>query len=98
MISLTAMPCERAKPSAALVGLPFASNAAFTDGPIASSSESACRSATFDAATTSRRGVPAVRITPWLSRAASSSRPSACANCSSAGAMYPAGISSAPIS
>ena len=87
MISLTAIPCERAKPSAALVGLPCASNAAFTDGPIASTSESACRSATFEAVTTSRRGVPAVVTAPWLSRAASSSRASARANCSSAGAM-----------
>ena len=95
----TSTPCLRAKPSAARVGSPDASNAARTGGPVTVSSRSDCRSASSAAVATSRRG-PANAVTGVRQATRASSKRAArrAASCASMPGIQLAGISSQPIS
>ena len=70
----TSTPCFLAKPAAAGVGWPAASNAAETGGPVSSSSKSVCRSASLPIRAVSRRGVLKVSIGAAGGRRSSFSR------------------------
>ena len=68
--ALTSTPQERAKPSAGLVGLPSASNAAFSAGPRRVMARSGCWTWTSCTSTASRRGVAKAWLAPcgrWYS-------------------------------
>ena len=95
----TSTPCLRAKPSAARVGSPDASNAARAGGPVTISSRPVCRPASSATVATSRRG-PAKALTGVRrpTRAASSRSASRAASCASMPGIQLAGISSQPIS
>ncbi len=96
--AFTSMHCPRAKPRAALEGLPASSKATLRAGPSFSITWSSCLSATSSTAKKRRRGVPMVRISPWRIRFSASSFPMISSISLSAFGRKAAGISSVPIS
>ncbi len=94
----TSIPCDFAKPSAAFVGLPAASNATAFGGPRTVSLRASCLSDRPRTMKVSRRGVPWMSILRKERRALARESSSSLLPCHSAGPMNPAGISSQPIS
>ncbi len=96
--SEASMPLPRAKPCAALVGLPSASKAILAEGPLNTSFFSSVAAGMPLATTIRRRGELKMLTSPWgmaaLSRSSGTSLPS----CFTALARSNAGISSVPIS
>ena len=83
----TGTPWARAKPSAARVGFPSASNATAFVGPTTSRRASACRSARPSTTTANRRGVARVRMLLKRSLCSWSRRPATVLRSSIAGGM-----------
>jgi len=94
----TSSPCPRANPSAALVGWPFSSKAAFLAGPIFSTTWSSCFGARSAMCSTSRRGVARQRMPSKAIRFSESALRIISSISTTALDKNPAGISSVPIS
>ena len=92
------MPHLRAKPAAALVGLPSASKAIWALGPRMTSSMASVATATSETMAARRLGEETTRTAPWESPATSSLFWTSLGSCFAAFMSGAEGISSQPIS